>query len=189
MRPGDGVRVLLSDARTDTARITGVFDDVPLGSDEGEMKDPRPAVAFPAQAAAGALGPHYLRVELALAAGHDPATVLDKARRLVGEGPAIATGVNLAAAAEAEAQDDATDILTMLLPFAAVALLVGVFIIANTFTMLVTQRTRQFALLRAIGARRGQVRRASSSRLRCSVPWAGRSACWPGFRSLPRCCS
>jgi putative ABC transport system permease protein len=34
------------------------------------------------------------------------------------------------------------------------------FVIANTFTMLVTQRVRQFALLRAVGATRRQVRRA-----------------------------
>ena len=47
-----------------------------------------------------------------------------------------------------------------LLAFAGVALLAGMFVIANTFTMLVAQRTRHFALLRAVGARRRQVRRA-----------------------------
>jgi putative ABC transport system permease protein len=41
--------------------------------------------------------------------------------------------------------------------FAAVALFVGSFIIWNTFTMTVTQRSREIALLRAIGARRRQV--------------------------------
>lgn len=41
--------------------------------------------------------------------------------------------------------------------FAAVALFVGAFIIWNTFTMTVTQRSRDIALLRAIGARRRQV--------------------------------
>ncbi|MER7705191.1 ABC transporter permease, partial [Kitasatospora sp. NPDC097605] len=44
-----------------------------------------------------------------------------------------------------------------LLVFAGIALFVGVFIIANTFTMLVAQRTRELALLRAIGASRKQV--------------------------------
>jgi putative ABC transport system permease protein len=37
---------------------------------------------------------------------------------------------------------------------------VGAFIIYNTFSMLVTQRTRELALLRAVGAARGQVVRA-----------------------------
>jgi len=41
--------------------------------------------------------------------------------------------------------------------FAAIALFVGSFIIWNTFTMTVTQRSREIALLRAIGARRRQV--------------------------------
>jgi putative ABC transport system permease protein len=44
-----------------------------------------------------------------------------------------------------------------LLIFAGVALFVGLFIILNTFTMLVAQRTRELALLRAIGASRRQV--------------------------------
>jgi putative ABC transport system permease protein len=43
--------------------------------------------------------------------------------------------------------------------FAGVALFVGAFIIWNTFTMIVTQRSREIALLRAIGATRRQVMR------------------------------
>jgi putative ABC transport system permease protein len=46
---------------------------------------------------------------------------------------------------------------TFLLIFAGVALFVGLFIILNTFTMLVAQRTRELALLRAVGASRRQV--------------------------------
>jgi putative ABC transport system permease protein len=45
----------------------------------------------------------------------------------------------------------------ILLGFAGVALFVGIFLILNTFSMLVAQRTRELALLRAIGASRGQV--------------------------------
>jgi putative ABC transport system permease protein len=44
--------------------------------------------------------------------------------------------------------------------FAAVALLVGAFIINNTFAILVAQRTKELALLRAIGASAKQVRRS-----------------------------
>jgi len=46
---------------------------------------------------------------------------------------------------------------TFLLAFAGVALVVATFSISNTFTILSAQRSRESALLRAIGATRGQV--------------------------------
>ncbi|WP_393058587.1 ABC transporter permease [Streptomyces sp. LN549] len=48
----------------------------------------------------------------------------------------------------------------LLLAFAGIALFVGIFLIANTFTMLVAQRTKELALLRAVGASRRQVKRS-----------------------------
>ncbi len=47
-----------------------------------------------------------------------------------------------------------------LIAFGLVALLVGTFLIANTFSMIVAQRTREFALLRALGAARTQITRS-----------------------------
>ncbi|HEX7189594.1 MAG TPA: FtsX-like permease family protein, partial [Actinomycetes bacterium] len=49
---------------------------------------------------------------------------------------------------------------TFMQVFAVVALLVGAFIINNTFAILVAQRTKELALLRAIGASGRQVRRS-----------------------------
>jgi putative ABC transport system permease protein len=46
---------------------------------------------------------------------------------------------------------------TALLVFAGISLFVGAFLIFNTFSMLVAQRTRDLALLRALGASRRQV--------------------------------
>ena len=46
---------------------------------------------------------------------------------------------------------------TALLVFAFIALFVGAFIIFNTFSIITAQRTRELALLRALGASRGQV--------------------------------
>lgn len=51
-------------------------------------------------------------------------------------------------------------ISTFLIAFAVIAILVGGFIIANTFNILVAQRVRELALLRAIGASAAQVRRS-----------------------------
>ncbi|HYH35476.1 MAG TPA: FtsX-like permease family protein [Nocardioides sp.] len=53
------------------------------------------------------------------------------------------------------------DVITrFLVAFAVIAILVGGFIIANTFTILVAQRVRELALLRALGASAAQVRRS-----------------------------
>ena len=49
---------------------------------------------------------------------------------------------------------------TFLLFFAGIALFVGAFLIFNTFSILVGQRTRELALLRAVGANRSQVTRS-----------------------------
>jgi putative ABC transport system permease protein len=63
-----------------------------------------------------------------------------------------------------ENQNDIKDALgffnTFLLVFGVVALLVGSFIIFNTFSIIVAQRSREMALLRAIGAKSGQVVRS-----------------------------
>lgn len=49
---------------------------------------------------------------------------------------------------------------TFLLVFAGIALVVGSFLIVNTFSILVAQRSRELALLRALGASRRQVTRS-----------------------------
>src|SRR3546814_16038154 len=49
---------------------------------------------------------------------------------------------------------------TFLLVFAGVSLVVGIFLIINTFSILIAQRSRELALLRALGASRNQVNRS-----------------------------
>ncbi len=60
-----------------------------------------------------------------------------------------------------ETQDQIGTVLNFLniflLVFAAIALVVGTFLIINTFSILVAQRSRELALLRALGAARRQV--------------------------------
>ncbi|MFF3194864.1 ABC transporter permease [Streptomyces misionensis] len=70
------------------------------------------------------------------------------------------TGKKLADDQAKAIADGMSSMKTGLLVFAGIALFVGTFIIANTFTMLVAQRTKELALLRAVGASRRQVTRS-----------------------------
>jgi putative ABC transport system permease protein len=68
----------------------------------------------------------------------------------------------VSASAEAEEQADEVSEFTsifryFLLAFGVIALFVGAFVIFNTFSITVAQRTREFATLRTIGASRRQV--------------------------------
>ena len=96
-------------------------------------------------------------------------TVADKAElaatvEAVGRAlPAGATATDASAAADAAAARFAggnTQLVMLMLAFAAVALLASVLVIANTFQVLVAQRVRQVALLRLVGGHRRQVSRA-----------------------------
>ncbi|MEX1263983.1 MAG: FtsX-like permease family protein [Actinomycetota bacterium] len=73
------------------------------------------------------------------------------------EGVEAVTSTSVADEATQNLQEDLGFFRTALLVFAAVALFVGSFIIFNTFSIIVAQRTRELALLRALGASRRQV--------------------------------
>lgn len=69
--------------------------------------------------------------------------------------------ISTAAEASAEESEEISQALSflryILLAFGLIALLVGTFIISNTFSMIVAQRTKEFALLRALGMSRRQL--------------------------------
>ncbi|MDI2132018.1 ABC transporter permease [Yinghuangia seranimata] len=86
--------------------------------------------------------------------------LLAEVRPLVPRGAEAVTGTKLRDDQAKDIERDTKSLSMTLLAFAGIALFVGTFIIANTFTMLVAQRTREFALLRAVGATRTQVTRS-----------------------------
>ncbi|QBF47172.1 ABC transporter permease [Janibacter limosus] len=83
-----------------------------------------------------------------------------QAEPLAPEGFKAWTGKSLADANQNDVQQALGFITTFLLVFAGIALFVGSFLIINTFSILVAQRGRELALLRAIGASRRQVVRS-----------------------------
>ena len=72
----------------------------------------------------------------------------------------VLTGEADTAAKQAELRDNLKFFNTFLLAFAYISLFVGMFIIYNTFSIVIAQRTRDLAMLRAIGAGRGQLLRS-----------------------------
>lgn len=73
-------------------------------------------------------------------------------------GTSIQTVPEIAEEVTAEQTGSTVAFLVIMLAFAAVALSVASLVITNTFQVLVAQRTRTLALLRCVGASRGQIR-------------------------------
>ena len=97
-------------------------------------------------------------IDAAAQEGVTPEQLRDRIRAAVDPKYEVLTGEELAADQAAAINDTIGRFLgTALLAFAFVALLVGAFLIFNTFTIIVAQRTRELALLRCLGASRRQV--------------------------------
>ncbi|WP_327086941.1 FtsX-like permease family protein [Nonomuraea sp. NBC_01738] len=90
-------------------------------------------------------------------AGTEPDKLKQAVAREIGDGYVLKTGKELAATLAKSAGVD-TEVLKLgLLLFGLVAMLVAALVIYNTFNILIAQRIREMALLRCIGATRGQV--------------------------------
>lgn len=70
----------------------------------------------------------------------------------------VMTGAQITKENQNELESNLSIFTTVLIAFALVSLFVGAFIIVNTFSIVVAQRTRELALLRALGASGRQVR-------------------------------
>jgi putative ABC transport system permease protein len=98
-------------------------------------------------------------IDVAAEEGVSQSTITDRVRGVLPDGTEAVTGATVAQENSDAVADDLKFVGILFTVFAGVALFVGAFIIWNTFTMVVTQRSRETALLRAIGATRRQVLR------------------------------
>ncbi|MFF3866248.1 ABC transporter permease [Micromonospora sp. NPDC001898] len=96
-------------------------------------------------------------VTVRAAGGVTPEALRDDLTRALGAQYEVKTGEQLSADAAAGLKEGLSFFNKVLLGFAAVALLVGTFLILNTFSIIVAQRTRELALMRAIGASGRQI--------------------------------
>ncbi|WP_018016489.1 FtsX-like permease family protein [Corynebacterium capitovis] len=72
----------------------------------------------------------------------------------------VETGASMAEEITKTVREGLSFVSYFLVAFGLVGLLVGTFLIANTFSMIVAQRTKEFALLRALGASRRHITRS-----------------------------
>ena len=99
----------------------------------------------------------YDSINVKAAAGVSPDILQDRVQSALPAGYEAVTSAQLTRESSKAINDALGFFKTFLLVFAFIALFVGAFIIYNTFGIVVSQRTRELALLRALGASRGQV--------------------------------
>jgi putative ABC transport system permease protein len=155
LHTGDHVKVVVANSRVVNATISGVYSvDFDTGGYVGVLFTPAKALQLFTD------GQHYSSIDVAAAPGISETTLTNRIAPILPSSVEAKTGTQVR---DAETQDIASAlsfINYILLGFGIVALLVGTFIIYNTFSMIVAQRQRELALLRAIGASRKQVRRS-----------------------------
>nr|MDT0657556.1 FtsX-like permease family protein [Micromonospora sp. DSM 115978] len=95
--------------------------------------------------------------QLAAADGVSEQTLQERVSAVVPAGFEAKTGTQLAEDQASEFKQLLTFVNWFFLGFALIALLVGMFLIFNTFNILIAQRSRELALLRALGASWRQV--------------------------------
>jgi putative ABC transport system permease protein len=100
---------------------------------------------------------HFDSIAVAAKEGTTPEQLVDTLEPLVPTTAEVQTGAAQASADAAETNEGIKFITYMLLGFGAVALFVGAFVIFNTLSITVAQRTREFATLRTLGGSRKQV--------------------------------
>ena len=98
-------------------------------------------------------------VDVRLAEGADPATVQAAVSAAVPGAEVVENAVVVDETAS-EFTDDIDVVGNILLGFGGVALFVSIFIVHNTFGIVLGQRTRELALLRTVGADPRQIRRS-----------------------------
>ncbi|MGZ4177860.1 MAG: ABC transporter permease [Solirubrobacteraceae bacterium] len=92
--------------------------------------------------------------------GVSPKQLVAQIRPILPSDTQVRTGAQQAQQDSSSVNSFLSFLKTFLLVFAGVALFVGSFVIANSLSITIAQRTREFATLRTLGASRRQVRRS-----------------------------
>ncbi|HJS96132.1 MAG TPA: ABC transporter permease, partial [Solirubrobacteraceae bacterium] len=99
----------------------------------------------------------YDQINVAAKSGTSPAQLVSQIKPLLGPSAQVRTGQGQAAQATKDTSGFLNIFQDFLLAFGGIALFVGSFVIANTLSITIAQRTRELATLRTLGATRRQV--------------------------------
>lgn len=153
---GDRVHVLDAKGADHAFTVTGLMN---FGVDQ-EI-NVRGAVGFTAPVAAAMTGRRdFVEIDVKGAPGTGDARLRDAVATATGPSVTVVTSDQLAKRMTSGSGADPKQITVFFLSFALVALFVAALVIYNTFTILITQRMREMALLRCVGATRAQVFRS-----------------------------
>jgi putative ABC transport system permease protein len=153
VKVGDQVTALL----TGPSRPVTVVGLVGYGSIDGIPGSS--VVAFDPAVAPQLLGSpgRYASIEVSGAPGVAKADLQKRVAEVLPKELEAVSGLQVAEEGAKEAGNALKFLPTALMAFVAVSLFVGIFLIVNTFSMLVAQRSREFGLLRSVGATARQV--------------------------------
>ncbi|MDX3247469.1 ABC transporter permease [Streptomyces sp. ME18-1-4] len=155
LKLGDEIGVI-SAVGTHTAKISGIA--------AFQVTNPGAAIFYldtrTAQQALVGESNVYTNVNVTAAAGVSDAQLKKNVAAELGADYKVQTAKETADANRADVGDFLNVMKYAMLGFAGIAFLVGIFLIINTFSMLVAQRTREIGLMRAIGSSRKQVNRS-----------------------------
>jgi putative ABC transport system permease protein len=152
---GDQARVIASGAEPRTVTVVGIVDSP-------EIPDAVVLVGFDPVTARRLLAPtgQVSYLELRAVPGLGQQALRDRVAAALGPGYQAFTETTLAAERARNATPQEGGLSQVLFVAAVVALFAGTFIIRNTFSIVLAAQTRELALLRCIGASRGQLRRS-----------------------------
>jgi putative ABC transport system permease protein len=153
---GDHVKVLLAGPSRNVT-ITGIFRFSSGGSLAGATLT---AFDLPTAQQVYDLQGKYDTILAKAASGVSQTELIQRIGHALPKSAEVLTGQAFADQQSSQITDNLSFFNTFLLVIGFVALFVAAFIIANTFQMLVAQRVRELALMRAVGASRGQVNRS-----------------------------
>ena len=102
----------------------------------------------------------YDQINVAAKSGTSPDQLVAAIKPLLGPSAQVRTGQGQAAQATKDTSGFLNIFQDFLLAFGGIALFVGSFVIANTLSITIAQRTRELATLRTLGASRRQVLRS-----------------------------